>query len=402
MPEIDIGGVPFQEAIDSLRQKVRLPTRAWTDLWEGMHARAFVVAGAMKAELVADFHQAVTAAIAEGRTLTDFREDFDRIVAAHGWSYRGSRGWRSAVIYDTNLRMAHASGRWAQIQRTKERRPFLRYVATLDSRTRPEHRAWHGLVLPADHAFWHTHYPPNGWKCRCTVQQLSRRDLDRRGLSVSEPPAVETVRHAINTPEGPAIVEAPRGIDPGFGYNVGEAGWGRGAEALAQERHGPFDPLEAPGGSRPAAPAPLRAAVPRRGLGPQATDEAGLRRALADAIGGDEAIFADPAGERVAVGQAIVDHLLRSGRADGREAFFPLIPELIEDPHEIWVGFAASRISGRVLMRRRYVKLFDLGRDRFAGLVADIDGGRWAGYTFFPGGRRPGRLRTGLRVYQKN
>ena len=43
----------------------------------------------------------------------------------------------------------------------------LRYVAVLDARTRPEHRAWHGLILPIDHPLWDTHYPPNGWGCRC-------------------------------------------------------------------------------------------------------------------------------------------------------------------------------------------------------------------------------------------
>ncbi len=89
------GRVAPAEAIRFFRQKVNLPTRAWTDLWEGMHARAFVVAGAQQAELLADFRTAVEKAIGEGTTLADFRKDFDRIVASHGWSYRRARSTAS-------------------------------------------------------------------------------------------------------------------------------------------------------------------------------------------------------------------------------------------------------------------------------------------------------------------
>ena len=120
------GPLPFDEAITFFRRKVKLPSRAWTDLKEGAHARAFAVAGATSAALLEDFRKAVDRAIADGTTLTDFRKDFDRIVATHGWSYNGTRGWRSAVIYNTNLRTARAAGKWAQIDRVKADRPYVR------------------------------------------------------------------------------------------------------------------------------------------------------------------------------------------------------------------------------------------------------------------------------------
>src|SRR5690606_34089558 len=90
------------------------------------------------------------------------------------------------TIYETNLRMAHAAGRWERIERTAESRPYLRYVAILDGRERDEHRLWHGTVLPWDHPWWQTHMPPNGWGCRCKVMQLSDRDLERYGLQVAK------------------------------------------------------------------------------------------------------------------------------------------------------------------------------------------------------------------------
>jgi SPP1 gp7 family putative phage head morphogenesis protein len=219
-------GKPFAtdpaEAIDFLRRKLNVPTSSWTDLWQEQHSVAFTVAGAQSDALVADFHDAINDAIKDGTTLDDFRARFDRIVADHGWSYNGSRNWRSRVIFQTNLRTAYAAGKWDQIQRVKESRPYLRYVAVMDGRTRAEHRDWNNTVLPADDPWWQTHYPPNGWNCRCTVQSLNDRDLARYGLAVAnKAPPVEMVERTINTPDGPRTVLVPEGIDPGFAYRPG-------------------------------------------------------------------------------------------------------------------------------------------------------------------------------------
>jgi len=220
--ETDAFAVDPLQAIEVFRRKLRVPTERWTDLWQEMHSAAFMVAGAQSDALLKDFQDAVLAAIADGRTLAQFRADFDRIVAEHGWSYRGSRGWRSRVIFETNLRTSYAAGRWEQIQEVKATRPYLRYVAVMDERTRPEHAAWHDTVLPVDDPWWQTHFPPNGWNCRCSVQSLNERDLARYGLSVSDQaPPVEMVERTVNTSDGPRVVLVPAGIDPGFAYRPG-------------------------------------------------------------------------------------------------------------------------------------------------------------------------------------
>lgn len=405
MADPQIGAVPFSEAIAFFRQKLRLPTETWTDLWQGMHARAFVVAGATSDALLSDFRDAISKALEAGTTLAEFRRDFDAIVARHGWSYRGGRNWRSAVIYNTNLRMAYQAGRWAQIRRLADRRPFIRYSAVLDDRTRPMHRAWHGTILPVDDPFWNTHAPPNGWNCRCSVTSLSQRDLARYGYQVSDrAPAVQMEPRQVNTAAGPVSVDVPAGIDTGFGYNVGDAAWGRGAQRVAMEKHGPWTALQAPGGPRPVNPGLLAARPATAGLGRRVRpgDEAGLRDVLRKAIGGDDVVMVDPAGGRVAIGQAMADHIAEDPtRWNGREAFFPLIRELVEDPDEIWIGFASSAESGRVALRRRYVRLFDLGRRRVAALVADADGRNWSGMTFFAGRNITGAIRTGLRLFNR-
>lgn len=403
--------VHFTEAIDFLRAKVRLPSRAWTDLWQDQHSRAFVVAGAMKDALVADFHEAVTKAIAEGTTIEDFRKDFDRIVAAHGWSYKGSRGWRSRVMFETNLSTAYGAGRWAQAVRLKKQRPYLRYVHGHPLHPRPQHLAWHGTILLVDDPWWKTHFAPNGWGCQCEIQSLSEADLKRFGWKVSErAPDSPLVEHTLNTPDGPVKIMVPEGIDPGFAYNPGEGAFGRGANLTEIERHGSFVDLEAPSSARATA-GPLEPVASKTELmrvpAPNADGslsapafQAAFRRAL----GGDEAIFTDPTGNVVSITQAVVDHLIANPNPANvaRAAYWPFVRELVETPQEIWVGFAKDAATGRVALRRRYVKLVHLGKNRVIALVADEQGGFWQALTFFTGraGSDLANLRRGVLAYK--
>jgi SPP1 gp7 family putative phage head morphogenesis protein len=377
-------GIKPLEAIDFFRQKLNLKTTSWTDIWQSQHARAFVVAGANTDALVADFRNAIDKALAEGKSLSWFRGEFDKIVEAHGWSYKGKRGWRTAVIYNTNMRMAHATGQWARITRLAPHLPYLRYVAVHDNRTRPLHKAWDNTILRWDDPWWKTHFPPNGWNCRCAVQQLSESDIKRLGLKISpQAPASPEVARAITTPQGVKYVLVPKGIDPGFAYNPGEAAYGQGPESLAMARHGKWAPLEKPFGvdQAPASALLIREVeTPLAGM-IKAGDETTIRDLVRKTLGGDELIVVDPTGAHILMGQAIADRWLLN--PDGSEAYIPLLPKLIEDPSEVRIGFVKNEATGEVALRRRYLKLVKLKNGRMIGMAADVDGRILTGFTFF-------------------
>ena len=46
MAELKTLAVDPLEAIEFLREKLDVPTRAWTDVWEALHDRALMIAGA--------------------------------------------------------------------------------------------------------------------------------------------------------------------------------------------------------------------------------------------------------------------------------------------------------------------------------------------------------------------
>jgi hypothetical protein len=208
--------LPFAEQVAFFKNKLNIPTLKWDDLWKEQHAKGFMVAGAYKADLLDDFRGAVDKAITKGTTLEEFRKDFDGIVARHGWSYNGSRNWRSEVIYSTNIRQAYNAGRWTQLTDTEQLEvlPYLTYKHG-DSRVpRPHHLAWDGTTLPADDPWWNTHYPQNGWGCKCRVYGSTRKEYAAaKNAGKGE---------ALPSPIDPKTGE-PVGIDKGFGYNVGQA-----------------------------------------------------------------------------------------------------------------------------------------------------------------------------------
>ena len=237
MPDPFPLNLPPEDAIKWFRAKGYKTGFAWQDVWQEEHAHAFTVAKAMEADLLIDIREAVDKALADGQTLRQFRKELEPILQAKGWwgkqeltdpvtgkkrTVQLGSPRRLETILRVNLKSAYAAGRWSRIERSKETRPYLRYGAVQDRRTRPDHQAWHGTILPTDDPWWDTHYPPNGWLCRCGTQQLSQRDLDRRGLAPGTAPPLDTYEYT--NPRTGEISQIPKGIDPGFAYNVGKSG----------------------------------------------------------------------------------------------------------------------------------------------------------------------------------
>lgn len=205
---------PFAEQIAFFRGKLGslIPTERWDDLWQAEHDRSFMVAGAAKADLLADLYGAVEQSISEGKGIQWFRASFDEIVARYGWSYTGERNWRTRVIYQTNISTSYAAGRLTQLQ--AGRFPYWLYKHS-DSvmHPRPLHVSWSGMVLPADDPWWKTHYPPNGWGCKCRVVGVRNAAGAKRlgGRMVGQAPD-----DGLNP-----LTQEPNGIDRGWGYQPG-------------------------------------------------------------------------------------------------------------------------------------------------------------------------------------
>lgn len=209
----------FQEQIDFFRSKLNLPTERWDDIWQGAHDRAFMVAGAQKADLLSDLRSAVDASL-QGGSIEDFRKAFRAAVERSGWTGWTGEGsaageaWRTRVIYQTNMATSYAAGRWQQLNDPEllKVRPFWKYIHSDGvAHPRPLHKAWgdSGLTLPHDDPFWLTHFPPNGWGCHCRVQAVRG---PAEGASTKAPEGWDSIDPKTG---------APAGIDKGWAYAPG-------------------------------------------------------------------------------------------------------------------------------------------------------------------------------------
>jgi len=127
------------------------------------------------------------------------------------------------------------AGRYRAMRENAERRPYWMYVAVMDSRTRPSHAALNGKIFRYDDPFWNTHYPPNGFGCRCRVRALTPEYLQKHGLKAESSKGKLHPREVLlSTKTGElttvTLYHDPRtGVkmapDPGWNYNPGEAIW---------------------------------------------------------------------------------------------------------------------------------------------------------------------------------
>ena len=211
-------GTPFAEQLAFFREKLNVPTERWDDIRQEAHDRAFMVAGAMKADLLDDLRRAVDKAIAEGKGHAWFKKEFLQTAKKHGWTgwtgegSKAGQAWRTKVIYETNMTASYAAGRYQQLTDPEflKRRPYWRYVhADYVANPRVQHLAWDGLTLPHDHPFWRTHFPPNGWSCQCRVIPVNEREYEKA--------------KAAGQAQAPEGWEDGAGIDKGWAYAPGES-----------------------------------------------------------------------------------------------------------------------------------------------------------------------------------
>lgn len=409
---VNYGSLPFLEQIEFFRRKLNIPTESWTDIYNAEHDWAFMVAGANRDALLADFRSAVDKVIAEGATLADFRRDFDNIVATHGWDFNGGRDWRSRTIYETNLFSSYNAGRFEQLQAARATLPYWQYHHSGSENPRPEHLAWDGLVLAADDPFWEAHFPPNGWGCQCSASGMDGDDLADMGKTGPDPsPEIELETRVIGqrSAGGPRQVRVPKGIDPGFEHTPGRS---RLEGAIPPQRPGGLSGASSgPGLPNALAsdPLPEPRALPSSMLLADDLPDAEYASAFLDGFGAtleQPVLFRDVMGEALAIGRGLFeDRATGSLQANqqGRGPMLPILAEALRDPDEIWVRMDQPAGSDKTVVRRRYIAQYRIdGSDELALAVFERADDGWSGLTTLaPGAQDIADVRGGVRLYQR-
>lgn len=110
---------------------------------------------------------------------TEFVKKAKQIDANYNLTYLEAE--RNAVQIGATM-----GSKWVRLEAAAEEYPYLKYVTEGDSRVRPEHAKLNGIILPLDDPFWKKFYPPNGWRCRCDVEQLAADEIGEKDISDSD------------------------------------------------------------------------------------------------------------------------------------------------------------------------------------------------------------------------
>jgi len=244
-----------KDAIAYLQGKGAQVTGSWKEWLDGQHARGFTVANVAKLDVLQDILDSLVKSQKSGQTLEQWKDGLIPSLQKKGWWQRdattaelqaagrvdsqgeiakGLTASRLKTIFQTNMQSAYGAGRYAAMMEEAEERPMWQYVAILDSRTRPAHRALNGRIFRYDDPAWQSFYPPCGYRCRCRVRNFTELEVEKRGLRVDSSDGhleqVDVPLRGGGTASVTRLVDKtlPGGKfqpDPGFSNNPGQTAW---------------------------------------------------------------------------------------------------------------------------------------------------------------------------------
>jgi uncharacterized protein with gpF-like domain len=254
--DISAGIVPA-EALAFWRGKGIRPSFSYQDVFADEHKYAFAAAKVMREDVLVTLQEELGRAIDKGLPFDQWKKEIEPRMRALGWwephtvtdpktgeAKAVNPPARLALIFRTNMRSAQAVGQYERQQRQKKSRPYLLYQHGSSARPRPQHLAWHGVLLPVDDDFWSYAFPPNGHGCSCFTRSVSQREADTLASEGVLAPDASPILDSNGRPTGdveqrriPVITVAPekvmipwentrtgraefvpQGIDPGFQY----------------------------------------------------------------------------------------------------------------------------------------------------------------------------------------
>jgi len=158
---IEVGMSFSFEAVNPAREILRMA--------EDLRDNVFIFSGAKTHQEALEMSLNLLDPLGNPRSFTQFKEIAGKIFD------RFRNQWLKTEFV-TAERMSEGAANWMSIQDEKDIFPSLQYQTIGDARVRPEHMVLNKITRPVDDAFWDTFFPPNGFRCRCSVtKQLTTR-----------------------------------------------------------------------------------------------------------------------------------------------------------------------------------------------------------------------------------
>ncbi len=218
MPEVLLKPVPHREAAAFIREKPAVARAVFDALLPELQARAFVVTGIENLNILEALRERI-GALPEGGDWEAVKQDLVAELSPWLGGEPAARR-RAEILLRWHGFQAYSAAQYQVMDRQRDVFPWWRYDSAEDGRVRPSHAALDGKILPADHPFWATHFPPWEWGCRCRVVPLSQAEVEAiEAREAGLPPEARRVvpEALLRELESGTLVTARRIPGPGTG-----------------------------------------------------------------------------------------------------------------------------------------------------------------------------------------
>ena len=207
MARVNANPITEKEALDYILEKENRPTheksREIALTWDSeAKTRAFFSARVAKADLLEGMRKHITDVVQGRGTTSDARFWIRKFLRTEGKNSLAELGFlpeqearesdsiielastrRLNLIIEQNVRMAHAVGEYAEFMDARDIFPYVEYRTREDAKVRNTHMLLDGMVFRVDDPIMSRICPPQDFRCRCRLRQLSADELGGRKVS---------------------------------------------------------------------------------------------------------------------------------------------------------------------------------------------------------------------------
>ncbi|MFV0626152.1 MAG: PBECR2 nuclease fold domain-containing protein [Alphaproteobacteria bacterium] len=386
-----------KEVVDFFREKGYKIGFDYRDVWKEEHAIAFTVAKATSIDLLQDIRNSIDKAISEGWSYQKFEKDFRSVCQKNGWwgekkmvdpvtgeekIITAGTPRRAKTILRTNRNAAYQAGAWQRIEDAAKAFPALQYKVGPSKEHREDHLQWKDRIFAWDDPFWDSWYPKNGHGCECWVRQISKREIDSGSVVVSPSPKFEYVNYK-NKRTG-EVSRVPKGITPGFDFNVGKARMKAFTPPPLGNIPSTFQDRKT---ELPAIPYP--SPLPNKYLLKENLSNEEYSAAFLGEFGvkkGKNLYFKDVIGDIMPINEGLFTGSVTGYNKinkNGRGKYVKLLAMSIKDPDEIWLRWEKDHLD-KWTLKKRYIKIWEEKDGSHCLSVFDKSSDGWNGVTTFP------------------
>lgn len=190
-----------EETYNALSGAIDTAVRTETppELTAALRNNAFIFSGFKTYHSLSEVGLSLTDADGRVKPFEVFRRDVEAVDRKYNTNYLYAE-------YNHAVHTSQMAVRWHDFMADGDRYN-LQYRTAGDERVRSGHAALDNVTLPPSDPFWRDYLPPNGWNCRCTVEQVLRDDYP-----MSDP--------AVAKAAGEACTDDPKARI--FRYNAGQ------------------------------------------------------------------------------------------------------------------------------------------------------------------------------------